>query len=213
MADFALLATACEFDFALAVGPGTPAKTLAEFIDWAKANPTKAQFGSPGAGTAMHFIGVQLGQLGKFEFQHIPYRGGAPALTDTMGGTLPAVMTTLPNVLSAHRTGKVRVLAHSGSTRSAALPDVPTFKESGFPTLAISDSFVWVAPARTPASVQQELAAALAAAVSKPKVKAALSAAEYDALTLTPEALAARLSIESKHWAEIVKATGYKAED
>lgn len=213
MADFALLATACEFEFALAVGPGTPAKTLAEFIAWAKANPAKAQFGSPGAGTAMHFIGVQLGQLGKFEFQHIPYRGGAPALSDTMGGTLPAVLTTLPNVLSAHKSGKVRILAHSGGTRNAAVPDVPTFKESGFPALTIGESFVWVAPAKTPAAVQKELAAALTAAVSKPKVKAALEAAEYDMLALTPEALAARLAKEDKHWAAIVKATGYKSED
>jgi tripartite-type tricarboxylate transporter receptor subunit TctC len=213
MADFALLATACEFEFALAVGPAVPVKTLAEFMAWAKAHPAKAQFGSPGAGTAMHFIGVQLGQLGKFEFQHIPYRGGAPALSDTMGGTLPAVMTTLPNVLGAHKSGKVRILAHSGSTRSAAVPDVPTFKESGFPELTIGESFVWVAPARTPVGVQRELTAALTAAVSKPKVKAALEAAEYDMLALTPEALAARLSREDKHWAEIVKATGYKSED
>ena len=213
MADFALLATACEFEFALAVGPGAPVKTLAEFIAWAKANPAKAQFGSPGAGTAMHFIGVQLGQLGKFEFQHIPYRGGAPALSDAMGGTLPALMTTLPNVLSAHRSGKVRILAHSGSARNAALPDVPTFKESGFPSLTISESFVWVAPAKTPAAVQKELTDALTAAVAKPKVKAALTAAEYDTLVLTPDALAARLASENKHWAEIVKATGYKSED
>lgn len=213
MADFALLGTACEFEFALAVGPGAPAKTLAEFIAWAKANPAKAQFGSPGAGTAMHFIGVQLGQLAKFDFQHIPYRGGAPALNDVMGGTLPALTTTLPNVLGAHKNGKVRILAHSGAARSAALPDVPTFKESGFPTLTIGESFVWVAPGKTPAAVQKELATALAAAVTSPKVKAALEAAEYDLLALTPEAVTARLTSESRHWAEIVKATGYKSED
>ncbi|TDM06085.1 MAG: ABC transporter substrate-binding protein [Ideonella sp. MAG2] len=213
LSDFALLGTATEFEFALAVGPGAPVKTLAEFIAWAKANPSKAQFGSPGAGTAMHFIGVQLGHLAKFEFQHIPYRGGAPALSDAMGGSLPALMTTLPNLLSAHKGGKVRILAHSGSTRNAALPDVPTFKEAGFPPLTIAESFVWVAPAKTPMAVQKELATALTTAVSNPKVKAALVAAEYDVLALSQEAIAARLAAETRQWADIVKTTGYKSED
>lgn len=213
MGDFAPLASACEFEFALAVGPATPAKTLAEFIAWAKANPSKSQFGSPGAGTAMHFIGVQLGHLGGFDFQHIPYRGGAPALADVIGGTLPALMTTLPNVLSSHKGGKVRILAHSGSKRSAAVPDVPTFKEAGFPALTLAESFIWVAPARTPSEVQRELSTALAAAVLKPKVRAALEAADYDVLSLTPGALSARLSSEHRQWADIVKATGYKSED
>ncbi|KNZ31515.1 MAG: hypothetical protein AD742_16050 [Methylibium sp. NZG] len=213
LADFAPLASACEFEFALAVGPTIPATTLAEFITWAKANPSKAQFGSPGAGTAMHFIGVQLGQLARFDFQHIPYRGGAPALTDVIGGALPALTTTLPNVLSAHKSGKVRILAHSGAKRSAVVPDVPTFREAGFPALTLAESFIWVAPARTPPEVQRELGAALAAAVLKPKVRAVLEAADYDLLSLTPDALSARLATEHRQWADIVKATGYKSED
>jgi tripartite-type tricarboxylate transporter receptor subunit TctC len=213
MTDFAPLATACEFEFALAVGPGTPAKTLAEFIAWAKANPAKAQFGTPGAGTAMHFIGVQLGQLGRFDFQHIPYRGGAPALADAIGGTLPSLFTTLPVLVNAHKGGKVRILAHSGSKRSAVVPDVPTFKEAGFPALTLAESFIWVAPARTPPEVQRELGTALAAALLKPKVRAVLEGADYDLLTLTPEAITARLTAESRQWADIVKATGYKSED
>lgn len=211
--DFALLATVCDFPFAFAVGPEVPAKTLAEFLAWAKANPAKSQFATPGAGTAMHFLGVQLAAQGKFEMTHIPYKGGAPALTDVMGGTVPALFTTLPNLVKPHQAKKVRILAQSGDQRVASLPDVPTFKEAGFPGLTLSEIFLVVAPAGTPADKQRELAAAIAAAASVPSVKAALTAAEYTPLAITREALAARLAEEHQRWAKVVKDTGYKSED
>ena len=125
------MATACEFAFGMAVGPDLPAKTLSEFIAWAPVNPGKAQFGFPGAGSAMHFIGVKLAAQAKFELQHIRDRGGAPALTDVMGGTIPAVFTTLSNLVQPHKAGKVRILAHSAAQRLPGLPDVPTFGEPG----------------------------------------------------------------------------------
>ena len=213
--DFAPLATACEFQFALAVGPAVPAsvKTLSDFVAWAKANPGRAQFGSPGAGTAMHFIGVDFAREAKFDFQHVAYRGGAPALVDAIGGTVPAVMTTLPNLVQPHKGGKVRILAHSGAQRLASVPDVPTFKEAGFPSLTISDMFLFVASAKTPAAVQKELATALASAAAAPDVKGVLEAAEYQPLSLPPEAIAARLKAEHARWATVAKATGYKSDD
>jgi len=211
--DFVPLATACEFAFGMAVGPEVPAKTLAEFIAWARANPGKAQFASPGAGSAMHFIGVQLATQGKFELQHIPYRGGAPALKDVMGGTIPAVFTTLSNLVQPHKAGKVRILAHSAAQRLSGLPDVPTFSESGFPTLTISEMFLFVAPARTPVAAQKDLSTLLTAAAAEPGVKSVLEAAEYTPLALSQEAITARLASEYAHWGAIVKATGYKSED
>ena len=213
LSDFVPLATACELAFGMAVGPTVPAKTLAEFIAWARANPGQAQFGSPGAGSAMHFIGVQLATQAKFELQHIPYRGGAPALKDVMGGTIPVVFTTLSNLIQPHKAGKVRILAHSAGKRLPGLPDVPTFEESGFPSLTVSEMFVFVAPARTPVAAQRELAAQLTAAAAQPGVKAVLDAAEYTPLAMSQEAIAARLAAEYEHWGAVVKATGYKAED
>ena len=122
--DFAPLATACEFAFGMAVGPDVPAKTLADFIAWARANPGKAQFGSPGAGSAMHFIGVQLAAQATVELRHIPYRGGAPALNDVMGGTIPALFTTLSNLVQPARSG-------SWPTRLPdACPGYPTCRPS-----------------------------------------------------------------------------------
>lgn len=155
----------------MAVGPDAPAKTLADFIAWARANPGKAQFGSPGAGSAMHFIGVQLAAQATVELRHIPYRGGAPALNDVMGGTIPALFTTLSNLVQPHKAGKVRILAHSAARRLPGLPDVPTFSESGFPALTISEMFLFVAPARTTVAAQKDLVAMLSAAVAEPGVR------------------------------------------
>lgn len=211
--DFVPLATACEFAFGMAVGPEVPAKTLSEFIAWAQANPGKARFGSPGAGSAMHFIGVQLASQAKFEMQHIPYRGGAPAMTDVMGGTIPAVFTTLSNLVQPHKTGKVRILAHSAGQRLPGLPDVPTFKESGFPALTVSEMFIFVAQASTAPALQKELAAMLAAATAHPSVKAILEAAEFAPLALPQAAIAGRLASEHERWGSLVRGTGYRAED
>ena len=211
--DFALLATVCDFPFAFAVGPEVPSRTLAEFVAWARANPGKAQFGTPGAGTAMHFLGVQLAAQGRFEMTHIPYKGGAPALTDVMGGTVPALFTTLPNLVKPHQARKVRILAQSGEHRIASLPDVPTFKEAGFPGLTMSEIFLVVAPPGTPPEKQQELAAAIAAAAADPSVKSVLTAADYAPLAVPRRALSARLVEEHQRWARVVRDTGYKAED
>lgn len=211
--DFAHLASACEFHFGLAVGPAVPAKTLKEFIAWAKANPGKASFGTPGAGTGMHFLGVQLAREANFEFTHIPYRGGAPALVDVMGGNIPSILTTLPLLLQQHRAGKLRILGFSGASRMAGLPDVPTFKESGFPDLTMSEMFVFVARAQTPAATQQELASALSAAVRSPAVQQALEKVEFEPLVMEPAAIARRLRAETERWAAVVKSTGYTSED
>jgi tripartite-type tricarboxylate transporter receptor subunit TctC len=211
--DFALLGTVCDFPFALAVGPDVPVKTLDEFIAWAKANPAKAQFATPGAGTQMHFLGVQLAAQGKFELMHIPYRGGAPALTDVMGGNVASLFTTLPNLIKAHQAGRIRILAHSGDRRVASVPNVPTFKESGFPGLTLSEMFVVVASPGTPAAKQSELAADLAAAASAPTVTSVLLAADYQPLAIPREVLSGRMTDEHLRWGKVVKETGYKSED
>lgn len=211
--DLAPLASACEFQFAIAAGPGTPARTLKDFIAWAKANPGKAAFGTPGAGTGMHFLGVQLAKEAGIDLTHVPYRGGAPALVDAMGGNIATVFATLPALVQQHKAGKLRILGHSGENRNPALPDVPTFKESGYPRLSMSEMFVFVGRNQIPAALQKELSMALSAAVRSKDVKEALDKAEFEPLVMEPGAIARRLQADSARWAEVVKATGYKAED
>lgn len=211
--DLVPVAAACEFSFGLGVGPGTPAKTLKEFVEWAKANPGKASYGTPGGGTAMHFMGVMFARAAGFEFTHVPYRGGAAAIVDVIGGTVPALATTLPNLVQPHKQGKVRILAFTGDKRLPSLTDVPTFKESGYPDLVITESFGFFAHAKTPPAVVAELHAALRAAAGQPRVTAALEKLEFEPLSMSQAEYAARLKADFDRWGPIVKATGYRAED
>jgi tripartite-type tricarboxylate transporter receptor subunit TctC len=211
--DLAPLASVCSFSFGLAVGPGAPVKTLKEFVDWAKANPGKASYGTPGGGTAMHFMGVMFAKRAGFEFTHVPYRGGAAAMNDVLGGTVPALATTLPNLVNPYRNGKLRILAFTGESRLPSLPDVPTFKELGYPELVINESFGFYASAKTPEGVQAELERSLVAASSKPRVVDALGKLEFDSQVLGRAAFAAKLKADLERWGPVVRATGYKVED
>jgi tripartite-type tricarboxylate transporter receptor subunit TctC len=211
--DLVPLAAACEFTFGLGVGPGTPAKTLKEFVDWAKANPGKASYGTPGGGTAMHFMGVMFARAAGFEFTHVPYRGGAAAIVDVLGGTVPALATTLPNLVQPHRQGKLRILAFTGSTRLPGLADVPTFKEAGYAGLEITENFGFFAHAKTPPAIVAELHAALRAAAAQSRVTSALEKLEFDPVSMTQAQYASLLKADFERWGPIIKATGYKAED
>jgi len=212
MADLKPLASVCSFSFALGVGPGTPAKTLKEFVDWAKANPGKASYGTPGAGTAMHFMGVMFGLQAGIDFQHVPYRGGAAAMTDVLGGNIPALATTLPNLVTHHKSGKLRILAFSGEQPLPGLPGVSTFKDLGYPELQISEVFGLFASSKTPAPVLAELEKAMVTAAKSPRLVAAIEKLEFDSLVLNSEELSRKLKADFERWGPVIKATGYTAD-
>ena len=211
--DLSALGTACEFSFGLAAGAGTPARTLKEFIDWAKANPGKASYGTPGGGTAMHFLGVMLGREAGIDFQHVPYRGGAAAIVDVIGGTVPTLFTTLPNIVNPHLQGKVRILAFSGREPIARLSGVPTIAHAGYPDLTMTEIFAFFARKDTPAEVSARLSDAIANAVRAPQVVAALEKLEFEPLVMAPAALNTRLRSETERWRTVVAQSGYKATD
>ncbi len=211
LADLAPLASVCSFQFGLGVGPGTPAKTLKEFVEWAKANPGKASYGTPGAGTAMHFMGVMFAKKAGIDFLHVPYRGGALALTDVLGGTIPALATTLPNLVTQHKSGKLRILGFSGENALPGLPGVQTFKEQGYPELVIKEVFGLFASSKTPAPVLAELEKAIIAAASTPGFVAAIEKLEFDAGVTSSADFSRALKADYERWGPVIKATGYTA--
>lgn len=211
--DFSGVGSASAMSFALAVGANSPARTLQEFVALARKDLAFAAYGTPGAGTAMHFLGQMLAKESKVPLTHVAYKGGSAAVTDAIGGTLPALITTTPNLLPMHRSGKLRILATSDTAPVAALPGVPTFKSAGFPDLTVSETFAFFARAGTPPAVIAQLNQAITAAVKSPKVSAMLEKAEYEVRTLAPDALDAKVRAEHAAWGRVVKATGYTPEE
>lgn len=211
--DFAPLGVASTMGFAIAVPANSPAQTLQDFLRLAGTNNALASFGTPGAGTAMHFLGTMLGKQAGVNLTHVPYKGGAAAVTDVLGGTLPAVITTTPNLLPMHRAGKLRILAVSDATVPAGLAGVPTFKAAGFADLGITESFALLAKAGTPAAVVAQLNQAINAAVQSAKARTVLEKAEFTTRTVTPEELSRHIQSEYNVWGRVVKASGYTPEE
>jgi tripartite-type tricarboxylate transporter receptor subunit TctC len=212
--DFAPIAPACEYVFGLGVGPATPAKTMPEFLEWARQNRDKASYGSPGAGTSPHFIRVMLSRAANAPLTHVPYRGGANALQDVVAGHLAAMVTTLPNLIQPHKTGRLRILAHSGQARLKDLPDVPTFKELGYAKLDVQESFGFFAPAGTPTPLLDALSSAIAAAGRSPEVQEGLAKLGFEPAAVADRAkFSAMIQQELKQWGEIVKSVGFTPEE
>ena len=197
MSDLAPLAGVCSFTFGLGVGPGTPAKTLKEFVDWAKANPGKASYGTPGSGTAMHFLGAMFARQ---------------AGIDLLGGNLPALATTLPNLVSQYKAGKLRILAFSGDQSLPGLSGVKTFKEQGYPDLQIREIFGFFASSKTPAPLLAELEKAIVAAAKMPRLVTAIEKLEFDSAVVSSAELSRYLKADFERWGPVIKATGYTAD-
>lgn len=211
--DMVGVATASSMSFALAVGANSPVKTLADFVALARKDPAKAAYGTPGAGTAMHFLGAMLAKEAGLPLTHVAYKGGSAALTDAVSGVLPAVITTTPNLLPMHNSGKLRILAISEPNPNAALPGVPTFKSAGYPDLVVTEAFAFFARSGTPAPVVAQLNQAINQSVQSAKVQALLRKAEYEPQTMAPDALDRDVRAGHAKWARVVKAAGYVPEE
>jgi len=209
--DFQPIAQVATFDFAIAVGPQVPAKSLQELVAWVKANPSEGSYGTPAAGTLPHFFAVTFARTAGLDLRHVGYRGSAAALTDLIGGQIPIVVTTTSDVLEQHKGGRIRVLATSDKARSPFLPEVPTFREAGY-AIEGSGWYAVYAPAATPANVVARLNAAIVAAVRKPEVKERLLAFGLVPTGTSPAELAAIQQADSELWAPAVKASGFTPE-
>ncbi|SEB23353.1 Bug family tripartite tricarboxylate transporter substrate binding protein [Variovorax sp. YR216] len=214
MVDLSPVSLACVFDFGFAVGPAVPlsVKTVPEFLQWVKANPTGGNFGSPAAGSTPHFIGALLGKSAGLELKHAAYRGTQPAMLDLLGGNISAVSGPIGDIMQHLPTGKVRILGVSGEKRSRFTPDVPTFGEQGLKNMAHSEWFAFLLPAKASSDVVGRLNTAMKNALAQKDVIDGLAGFGLEAMSSTPGELADLLKKDTAKWAPIVKEIGFTAE-
>jgi tripartite-type tricarboxylate transporter receptor subunit TctC len=193
-----------------------PAKDLKELIAWLKANPGKAAQGSGGAGSAAHIHGVFLQQRTGTQFQHVPYRGAAPAMQDLVAGQIDLMIDQVPNSLPHARAGKIKAYAVTAKTRLEAGPDIPTVDEAGLPGFHTSVWHALWAPRATPGNIIAALNAAVVDALADPKVRQRLMADLSQHIPpraeQTPEALAAFQKAEIEKWWPVIKAANIKGD-
>lgn len=205
---------AAMFDYALAIGPMVPGNvaTVTAFLDWCRAVPGKASFGTAGEGSAAHFIGAALGKAGRAELQHVGYRGSQPAILDVVGGQIAAMMGPTGELISNVTAGKCRLLATSGAERGKFTPNTPTLAEQGFKTLSYVGWYGFFLPARTPPDVVQRLNGAISSALGAPDVTESLASVYLEPMPTPAARLGEILGTETAFWGALVKSVGYTPE-
>jgi len=188
-----------------------PAKTLAEFIALAKADPGKYTFASGGAGSPAHLGPELLASIAGIKLTHVPYKGTGPAIADLLGGHVSMTYSSLPPALGLVREGKVRPIAIASPKRSALLPDVPTASET-LPGYESTQRYGIIAPARTPPAIVAKLNAALREALGTDDVKSRVAAEGAEITPSTPQEYAADIAAEAAKWGKVIRQLGLKAE-
>jgi tripartite-type tricarboxylate transporter receptor subunit TctC len=195
----------------MVVHPDVPAKTVAEFIAYAKANPGKINMASSGSGTSVHMSGELFKAMTGIEMQHVPYRGSAPAMQDLLTNRVQVLFDNLPGSIAHIKAGALRALGVTAPKRSNALPDVPTIGE----TVPGYEAIVWygiVVPKGTPPEIVDTLNSAVNAVLADPKLKARLAELGGEAMPMTPAQFGKLMADETEKWAKVVKFSGAKAE-
>lgn len=210
--DFVSVSRVATGDYALSIGPAVPAKDLPGFIAWVKAAGDKANYGSPGAGTLPHLLGVSVARAIGVPMTHVPYRGSAPAMTDLAGGNLAAVLSPVTEALALHTAGKIHIIATASATRSSFLQGVPTLKESGI-DVDVPLWFAVYAPAATPAAALSQLRSAVTQALAKPEAAQKMKPLGLIPAPSQPQELLALQRKETLMWEKVVKASGFTPED
>jgi tripartite-type tricarboxylate transporter receptor subunit TctC len=204
LSDLAPVSIICTFPLLILAPTSSPAKSIPEFIAFAKQNRGHVTYASPGVGTAPHLVGEMFKQLAGIEMTHVPYRGDAPALTDTIAGRVDMQIGG-PAMLEQVRSGQVRALAVATAQRSPLAPDLPTVAEAGFPGFDASGFFAFFVPGKTPRAIIDKIHADTVAAVHDPAVKTKFEKIGMVAFGSTPEELAAALKAETEKWGPVIK--------
>ena len=207
--DFSPVSLVATFPFFMFVPNSSPAKTVAEFLDYVKAQPGKLIMASPGTGSAPHLAELLFLQMAGIQMTHAPYRGAAPAFTDLIPGRVHCYFGS-GELLTHSRSGQVRVLASTGAKRSPAAPDVPTIAESGVPGYVVDAWQGVFAPAKTPNEIVQKISRDLAKALVEPSLVEKLGRNAYIVESSSPDELAKFLKTDTEKWEAVIKTTGIK---
>lgn len=208
--DFTYIGTIGRFPVALVVHPDFPAKTLPEFIAYAKTKGDGLSYASPGNGTPHHMAMELLKQQAGLKIVHVPYKGAAPAMTDVMGGQVPIMMLDLASGLPIIKSGKVRALAIALPQRAGALPDLPTFAELGLKDVNAYAFHGLIGPVGMPKEAVDRINAELHKAMQSPKVTKLFADFGFEALPGTPQDFYKLARAESERWGKVIQAAGVK---
>ena len=207
--DFIPVAMVGAYDIALVTGPGTPATSVATFIDWAKANPKQATFGTPGAGNIPHIYGLMFARAAGVALTNVPYKGSPPAVNDLMGGHIAAAVSTLGDFLAQDKAGRVRILAHSGRERTGLAPNVPTFAELGYKGLQGGGWYGLFAPAGTPAEMVNRINRIVVQGQQSADMSARMRDLALETQLGSPSEFAAIVRVDYERWGEAIRAAGF----
>ena len=213
--DFTPLTTAVSYVNMLVINANHPAKTVKELVDYARANPDKVSFGSAGNGSSNHLSGEVLKMVTGVPMQHVPYRGSALAMNDTIAGQITFMFDILNVAIPQSRSGRVRALAVTSSKRSPYLPDVPTMEEAGVAGYSAAGSDLWfgiMAPAGLPKPVADRLQGELVKVLRSPEMRQAIRAQFFEPYTSSSDEFTRLIRADGAKWAKIVKASGARVD-
>jgi tripartite-type tricarboxylate transporter receptor subunit TctC len=209
IADFAAVSLVSRFSLFMFVPNSLPAKSVMEFVAYAKAHPGKLTLASPGTGSTPHLAGELLKQMVGIEMTHVPYRGASPALNDLIPGRVDCYFGS-GALLENMRSGQVRGLAVTGAKRDPAAPELPTMAEAGVPGYEVSSWHGLFLPAKTPPEIVSKMSVDTVAALADPVVKGKLEQAGYMVVGSSPGELQTLLKSEIGKWSAVIKTVGIK---
>ena len=213
--DFTPLTLAVSYVNMLVINANHPAKTVKELVEYAKANPGKVTFGSAGNGSSNHLSGEVLKMVSGAPMQHVPYKGSALALNDTISGQITYMFDILNVAIPQSRGGRVRALAVTSSKRSPYIPEVPTMEEAGVPGYSAAGSDLWfgiMAPAGVPKPVAAKLQSTLVTVLRSPEMRQVIRQQFFEPYTSTPEEFAKVIREDGVKWAKIIKESGARVD-
>ncbi len=209
---FSYIGQISEGSYIAVTRPDHPARDLKQFVEWAKAHPTKANYASGGNGSSTHMNGELLNAVAGIDLLHVPYKGSAPAVQDLIGGQVQLLIDAGTVLLPQIKGGRLKALAVTGSARDANLPDVPTARELGFTGMESMGFQGLVAPAGLPKPVLDRLAAELAKVLATPEIRAKFAAAGSEVRSRGPEEFAAFVRADNAKWSALIKQRNIKLE-